>query len=219
MRLTVRVSASSHEPHDAETCRRGGSHLHSSPPLIGGLHICTWLPRPHSPSSGAGKQLAGSSELSSYTGLCPTSGGYNSTSHIFTECASVTKCLDKEASVSQEGKEWRLQSNSPKQFALAVHPANEKVSNHGSIPITIDCNVVAFIVFEEGFHQPIKRTKQCRMSLCGMEFHACCVNTGTVNAGCGGCWSSRPMISHTCSIGDRSDKLAGQDNMSTLCRT
>ncbi|GFX68530.1 transposable element Tcb2 transposase [Trichonephila clavipes] len=36
----------------------------------------------------------------------------------------------------------------------------EKVSNHGSIPITIDCNVVAFIVFEEGFHQPIKRTKQ-----------------------------------------------------------
>ncbi|GFU47960.1 uncharacterized protein TNCV_4967541 [Trichonephila clavipes] len=37
---------------------------------------------------------------------------------------------------------------------------NEKVSNHGSIPITIDCNVVAFIVFEEGFHQPIKHTKQ-----------------------------------------------------------
>ncbi|GFV53635.1 uncharacterized protein TNCV_2643541 [Trichonephila clavipes] len=35
-----------------------------------------------------------------------------------------------------------------------------KVSNNGSIPITIDCNVVAFIVFEEGFHQPIKRTKQ-----------------------------------------------------------
>ncbi|GFV26543.1 hypothetical protein TNCV_3361961 [Trichonephila clavipes] len=37
---------------------------------------------------------------------------------------------------------------------------NEKVSNHGSIPITIDCNVVAFIVFEEGFLQPIKRIKQ-----------------------------------------------------------
>ncbi|GFX40100.1 uncharacterized protein TNCV_4317361 [Trichonephila clavipes] len=37
---------------------------------------------------------------------------------------------------------------------------NEKVSNHGSIPITIDCNAVAFIVFEEGFHQPINRTKQ-----------------------------------------------------------
>ncbi|GFU72027.1 hypothetical protein TNCV_1459211 [Trichonephila clavipes] len=36
---------------------------------------------------------------------------------------------------------------------------NEKVTNHGSIPITIDCNAVA-IVFEEGFHQPIKRTKQ-----------------------------------------------------------
>ncbi|GFW95517.1 uncharacterized protein TNCV_1722181 [Trichonephila clavipes] len=35
-----------------------------------------------------------------------------------------------------------------------------KVSNHGSTPITIDCNIVAFIVFEEGFHQPIKRTKQ-----------------------------------------------------------
>ncbi|GFY34058.1 uncharacterized protein TNCV_4982611 [Trichonephila clavipes] len=26
---------------------------------------------------------------------------------------------------------------------------DEKVSNHGSIPITIDCNVVAFIGFEE----------------------------------------------------------------------
>ncbi|GFU65177.1 hypothetical protein TNCV_4056471 [Trichonephila clavipes] len=37
---------------------------------------------------------------------------------------------------------------------------NEKVSNHGSVRITIDFNVVAFIVFEEGFHQPIKRTKQ-----------------------------------------------------------
>ncbi|GFV90547.1 uncharacterized protein TNCV_2222631 [Trichonephila clavipes] len=35
-----------------------------------------------------------------------------------------------------------------------------KVSYLGSIPITIDCKVVAFIVFEEGFHQPIKRTKQ-----------------------------------------------------------
>ncbi|GFW95796.1 histone-lysine N-methyltransferase SETMAR [Trichonephila clavipes] len=42
---------------------------------------------------------------------------------------------------------------------MIVHFRNEKVSNHGSIPITIDCNVVAFIVFEEGFHQPIKRTK------------------------------------------------------------
>ncbi|GFV65893.1 hypothetical protein TNCV_5101241 [Trichonephila clavipes] len=40
---------------------------------------------------------------------------------------------------------------------------NEKVSNHGSIPITIDCNVVAFIVFEEQREQrqsrfgPIRR--------------------------------------------------------------
>ncbi|GFV42971.1 hypothetical protein TNCV_2661661 [Trichonephila clavipes] len=43
---------------------------------------------------------------------------------------------------------------------MIVQFRNEKVSNHGSIPITIDCNVVAFIVFEEGFHQPIRRTKQ-----------------------------------------------------------
>ncbi|GFX75513.1 hypothetical protein TNCV_4714201 [Trichonephila clavipes] len=45
---------------------------------------------------------------------------------------------------------------------MIVQFRNEKVSNHGCIPITIDCNVVAFIVFEEGFHQPIKRTKQQR---------------------------------------------------------
>ncbi|GFT32769.1 hypothetical protein TNCV_2443681 [Trichonephila clavipes] len=43
---------------------------------------------------------------------------------------------------------------------MIVQLRNEKVSNNGSIPINIDCNVVAFIVFEEGFHQPIKRTKQ-----------------------------------------------------------
>ncbi|GFV28026.1 uncharacterized protein TNCV_187021 [Trichonephila clavipes] len=43
---------------------------------------------------------------------------------------------------------------------MIVQFRNEKISNHGSIPITIDCNVVAFIDFEEGFHQPIKRTKQ-----------------------------------------------------------
>ncbi|GFU67197.1 hypothetical protein TNCV_4689291 [Trichonephila clavipes] len=43
---------------------------------------------------------------------------------------------------------------------MIVQFRNEKVSNHGSIPITIDCNVVAFIVFEEGFHQPIKRNKK-----------------------------------------------------------
>ncbi|GFW90834.1 hypothetical protein TNCV_2418291 [Trichonephila clavipes] len=42
---------------------------------------------------------------------------------------------------------------------MIVQFRNEKVSNHGSIPITIACNVVAFIVFEEGFHQPIKHPK------------------------------------------------------------
>ncbi|GFT26193.1 hypothetical protein TNCV_1544051 [Trichonephila clavipes] len=45
-------------------------------------------------------------------------------------------------------------------FPILPSLRDEKASNHGSIPITIDCNVVAFIVFEEGFHQPIKRTKQ-----------------------------------------------------------
>ncbi|GFW61075.1 uncharacterized protein TNCV_4872851 [Trichonephila clavipes] len=44
--------------------------------------------------------------------------------------------------------------------SLPTIGGNEKVSNHGSIPITIDCNVVAFIGFEELFHQLIKRTKQ-----------------------------------------------------------
>ncbi|GFU60060.1 hypothetical protein TNCV_3312801 [Trichonephila clavipes] len=38
---------------------------------------------------------------------------------------------------------------------------NEKNSNHGSIPITLDCNVVVFIVFEEEQRQsrfgPIRR--------------------------------------------------------------
>ncbi|GFW56493.1 uncharacterized protein TNCV_1405981 [Trichonephila clavipes] len=43
---------------------------------------------------------------------------------------------------------------------MIVQFRNEKVSYHDSIPITIDCNVVTFIVFEEGFHHPIKRTKQ-----------------------------------------------------------
>ncbi|GFU83616.1 hypothetical protein TNCV_655281 [Trichonephila clavipes] len=32
---------------------------------------------------------------------------------------------------------------------MIVQFRNEKVSNHDSIPITIDCNVVAFIDFEE----------------------------------------------------------------------
>ncbi|GFV27477.1 uncharacterized protein TNCV_4267161 [Trichonephila clavipes] len=40
---------------------------------------------------------------------------------------------------------------------MIVQFRNEKVSNHGSIPITIDLDhVVASIVFEEGFHQPHK---------------------------------------------------------------
>ncbi|GFT55923.1 hypothetical protein TNCV_2157981 [Trichonephila clavipes] len=47
---------------------------------------------------------------------------------------------------------------------MIVQFRNKKVSNHGSIPITIDCNVVVFIVFEEGFHQLIKRTKQRAVS-------------------------------------------------------
>ncbi|GFS59572.1 hypothetical protein TNCV_2580951 [Trichonephila clavipes] len=38
-------------------------------------------------------------------------------------------------------------------------PGHPDCSIQGSIPITIDCNVVAFIVFEEGLHQPIKCTK------------------------------------------------------------
>ncbi|GFU30151.1 hypothetical protein TNCV_1784381 [Trichonephila clavipes] len=51
---------------------------------------------------------------------------------------------------------------------MIVQFRNEKVSNHGSpIPITIDCNVVAFIVFEEGFHQLIiKRTQTVSFSGC-----------------------------------------------------
>ncbi|GFU51261.1 hypothetical protein TNCV_2755461 [Trichonephila clavipes] len=57
---------------------------------------------------------------------------------------------------------------------MIVQFRNEKVSNHGSIPITIDCNVVAFIVFEEGFHQPIKRTKQSSFSGCnGVSTYTC----------------------------------------------
>ncbi|GBO39986.1 hypothetical protein AVEN_132927-1 [Araneus ventricosus] len=51
------------------------------------------------------------------------------------------------------------------------------------------------------------------MSVCGIEFHACCtwsVSTGTVNAGCGRRWSCRPIMSHTCSIGERSGDLAGK---------
>ncbi|GFW75011.1 uncharacterized protein TNCV_2678791 [Trichonephila clavipes] len=56
---------------------------------------------------------------------------------------------------------------------MIVQFRNEKVSNHGSIPITIDCNVVAFIFFEEEFHQPIKRTKHCQViySQFGLAIH------------------------------------------------
>ncbi|GFW36289.1 hypothetical protein TNCV_4931511 [Trichonephila clavipes] len=34
-------------------------------------------------------------------------------------------------------------------FVHTIRNRNEKISNHGSIPIPIDCNVVAIIVFEE----------------------------------------------------------------------
>ncbi|GFU90274.1 hypothetical protein TNCV_3238221 [Trichonephila clavipes] len=47
---------------------------------------------------------------------------------------------------------------------MIVQFRNEKVSNHGSIPIAIDCNVVAFIAFEEvrthDSTSPIKLTRQ-----------------------------------------------------------
>ncbi|GFY08963.1 putative DD41D transposase [Trichonephila clavipes] len=56
---------------------------------------------------------------------------------------------------------------------MIIQFRNEKVSNHGSIPITIDCNVVALIVFEEGFHHLIKRTKHCQViySQFGLAIH------------------------------------------------
>ncbi|GFU21267.1 hypothetical protein TNCV_1475621 [Trichonephila clavipes] len=40
---------------------------------------------------------------------------------------------------------------------MIVQFRNEKVSNHGSIPITIDCKRCGLHRFEEGFHQLIKR--------------------------------------------------------------
>ncbi|GFW00469.1 uncharacterized protein TNCV_693081 [Trichonephila clavipes] len=40
-------------------------------------------------------------------------------------------------------------TTAPGHHDCSIQFRNEKVSNHGSIPITIDCNVVAFIVFEE----------------------------------------------------------------------
>ncbi|GFX88812.1 hypothetical protein TNCV_1558571 [Trichonephila clavipes] len=103
---------------------------------------------------------------------------------------------------------------------MIVQFRNEEVSNHGSIPITIDCNVVAFIVFEEGFHQPIKRTKQsvflnagftvsalaendgvnellrhCRPFVCSAN-QARIVTVGKVRAA-----KRLPRKSHTCSMG------------------
>ncbi|GFV37730.1 hypothetical protein TNCV_2503681 [Trichonephila clavipes] len=54
---------------------------------------------------------------------------------------------------------------------MIVQFRNEKVSNHGSIPITIDCNVVAFIVFEEGFHQPHKKRANSQFSGCKVLRH------------------------------------------------
>ncbi|GFY00439.1 hypothetical protein TNCV_1664781 [Trichonephila clavipes] len=70
------------------------------------------------------------------------------------------KSVEVPAQVPSVDRGPELRDSSPISLELFHSVKNEKVSNHGSIPITIDCNVVAFIVFEEGFHQPIKRTKQ-----------------------------------------------------------
>ncbi|GFW81250.1 hypothetical protein TNCV_375981 [Trichonephila clavipes] len=64
---------------------------------------------------------------------------------------------------------------------MIVQFRNEKLSNQGSIPITIDCNVVAFIVFEEGFHQPIKRTKHFHAEIVEVEIEV--VSPSTVPSG------------------------------------
>ncbi|GFV22767.1 hypothetical protein TNCV_3128271 [Trichonephila clavipes] len=69
----------------------------------------------------------------------------------------------------------KLRDPSPIALAQRYIAKNEKVSNHGSIPITIDCNLCGLlIVFEEGFHQPIKRTKQLSFSGCnGVSTYTC----------------------------------------------
>ncbi|GFU88528.1 hypothetical protein TNCV_4442051 [Trichonephila clavipes] len=72
----------------------------------------------------------------------------------------VTTVLNPKEDVDGIGTLNICQDESPFERLMIEDERNEKVSNHGSIPITIDSNVVAFIVFEEGFHQPIKRTKQ-----------------------------------------------------------
>ncbi|GFU97986.1 hypothetical protein TNCV_3150271 [Trichonephila clavipes] len=41
---------------------------------------------------------------------------------------------------------------------MIVQFRNEKVSNHGSIPITIDCNVVTFIVLKKDSTSPAHQT-------------------------------------------------------------
>ncbi|GFV07547.1 hypothetical protein TNCV_1701831, partial [Trichonephila clavipes] len=57
---------------------------------------------------------------------------------------------------------------------MIVQFRNEKVSNHGSIPITIDCNVVAFIVFEEGFPPAHKAHQTVSFSGCnGVSTYTC----------------------------------------------
>ncbi|GFV31285.1 hypothetical protein TNCV_1640371 [Trichonephila clavipes] len=57
---------------------------------------------------------------------------------------------------------------------MIVQFRNEKVSNHGSIPITIDCNVVAFIVFEEGVPPAHKAHQTVSFSGCnGVSTYTC----------------------------------------------
>ncbi|GFX37759.1 DUF1758 domain-containing protein [Trichonephila clavipes] len=52
---------------------------------------------------------------------------------------------------------------------MIVQFRNEKVSNHGSIPITIDCNVVAFIVFEEVYGPMIPPAHKAHQTLSNDE--------------------------------------------------
>ncbi|GFV46791.1 hypothetical protein TNCV_1882501 [Trichonephila clavipes] len=88
---------------------------------------------------------------------------------------------------------------------MIVQFRNEKVSNHGSIPITIDCNIVAFIVFEEGFHQPIKRTKQyitenCPSSIVVTDAHRYAIGPGFESRERHGC-----LLTHSaCVVWERS---------------
>ncbi|GFX65386.1 hypothetical protein TNCV_4475061 [Trichonephila clavipes] len=60
-------------------------------------------------------------------------------------------------------------------------------------------------------------SRKCRMSPCAMAFHSStCAIVATISAGCRRCWSVPPTISLTCSIGDRSGDLTGQDNFNTV---